>query len=79
MPRSSSLAITIVRTGTAEPASTDEIRELIHAAIDAMNRATVPPGTSDPSGPAARAREPDGGAVRGPGPLRPGDRSGARA
>lgn len=69
MPRSSSLAITIVHT--AAPANPDDIRALIHAAIDAMNHQLGLEGASDPSGPVTEAGAPDRGAVRGPGPLRP--------
>ena len=75
MPRSSSLAITIVRTAADVPAGTDDIRDLIHAAIEHVKHVAGLPETSDPSSPAAEAGNPDRGAVPGPGPLCPGDRS----
>ena len=55
MPRSSSLAITIVRTATDAPADPGDIRALIDAAIEHMTQIAGLPETSGPSAPAAGA------------------------
>jgi hypothetical protein len=52
MPRSSSLAITIVRTATDAPADPGDIRALIDAAIEYMTQIA---GLSEPTGPSALA------------------------
>ena len=64
MPRSSSLAITIVCTPTDAPADPDDIRALIDAAIEHMTQIAGLPEATDRSAPAAGASAPD----RGPGP-----------
>ena len=69
MPRSSSLAITIVRT----PTDPGEIRALIDAAIEHMTQIAGLPEPTRPSAPAAGAVTPDRGAAGGPGSTCPGD------
>ena len=61
MPRSSSLAITIVRTATDALADPGEIRALIDAAIEHMTQIAGLPETPGPSAAAARAGTPDCG------------------
>jgi hypothetical protein len=61
MPRSSSLAITIVRTATDAPADPGDIRALIDAAIEHMTQIAGLPEPTDPSVPTAGASRPDRG------------------
>ena len=61
MPRSSSLAITIVRTPTDAPADPGDIRALIDAAIEHMTQIAGLPEPTGPSAPAAGAGTPDRG------------------
>jgi hypothetical protein len=58
MPRSSSLAITIVRTATDAPADPGDIRALIDAAIEHMTQIAGLPEPTGPSAPAAGAGTP---------------------
>ena len=61
MPRSSSLAITIVRTPTDAPADLGDIRALIDAAIEHMTQIAGLPEPTGPSAPAAGPGKPDRG------------------
>jgi len=71
MPRSSSLAITIVRTPTDGPIDPGDIRALIDAALEHMTQIAGLPQTTGPSDPAAGAGKPDRGAAGGPGSRYP--------
>jgi hypothetical protein len=64
MPRSSSLAITIMCTPTDAPADPSDIRALIDAALEHMTEISGLPEPTGPSGGAAGAGDPD----RVPGP-----------
>src|SRR5690349_5746359 len=64
MPRSSSLAITIMSTPTDAPADPGEICALIDAAIEHMTQIAGLPEPTGPSAPVAGAGTPD----RGPRP-----------
>jgi hypothetical protein len=61
MPRSSSVAITIVRTATDAPADLGEIRALIDAAIEHMTQLAGLPEPAAPSSMADGAGTPDCG------------------
>lgn len=65
MPRSSSVAITIVRIATDAPADPGEIRALIDAAIEHMTQLAGLPEPTAPSSMADGAGRPD----RGHGPV----------
>lgn len=73
MPRSSSLAITIVRVATDAPADPGDIRALIDAAIEHMTQIAGLSETAGPAAPAAGAGKPDRGAAGGPGSRCPDD------